>query len=77
LQADDLARAARGEPADETAAAGADIVGADPLLRLLARRPGLAAPVEATEAAKALLAALSALDALVDVLEGDGDVADD
>jgi 16S rRNA (cytidine1402-2'-O)-methyltransferase len=71
LSADDVARAARSEPGDESAAAGSDIVGADPLLRLLARRPALAAPVEVTEAAKALLAALSGLDALVDALEDD------
>jgi 16S rRNA (cytidine1402-2'-O)-methyltransferase len=71
LAADDIARASRGEPTDETGAAGADIVGADPLLRLLARRPALMAPVETIEAAKTMLAALSALDALVDALEAD------
>jgi 16S rRNA (cytidine1402-2'-O)-methyltransferase len=64
LSADDLARAGRGLPDDTSPAAGADIVGADALLRLLARPPALAAPVETQAAAKALLAALSAIDDL-------------
>ena len=77
LAADDVARAARGEPADESASAGADVVGADPLLRLLARKSALAAPVEAAQASKALLAALSALDELVDALTPDQGIHED
>lgn len=76
LAADDVARAARGEPSDETASAGADVVGADPLLRLLARKSALAAPVEAAHASKALLAALSAIDELVSALTPDDDESD-
>jgi 16S rRNA (cytidine1402-2'-O)-methyltransferase len=72
LSADDVARAGRGVADDVAPAAGSDVVGADALLRLLARPASLAAPVETTEAAKALLSALSALDALHDALQEDG-----
>jgi 16S rRNA (cytidine1402-2'-O)-methyltransferase len=71
LAADDLARAGRGLPDDDGATAGADIVGADALLKLLGRAPALAAPVETTAAAKALLAALAALDDLQTALDDD------
>jgi 16S rRNA (cytidine1402-2'-O)-methyltransferase len=77
LGADDAARNARGEPDDDAEAAGADIVGADSVLRLLNRRSALSAPVEVTEAAKALLSALSALDALVDAMGGAAEDSDD
>lgn len=74
LAADDVARAGRGLPDDDSPAAGADIVGADALLKLLARAPTLGAPVEAAAAAKALLAALAALDDLATALvDGDGE----
>jgi 16S rRNA (cytidine1402-2'-O)-methyltransferase len=71
LEADDVARSARGLPDDDSVAAGSDIVGADALLRLLARPAGLAAPVELAETARALLSTLSALDALHDAVTVD------
>jgi 16S rRNA (cytidine1402-2'-O)-methyltransferase len=77
LSADDLARAERGLPDDENPAAGADIAGADALLRVLARSPALAAPVETQSAARALLAALSALDDLQQALRDDDSKSDD
>ena len=69
LHADDLARAAKGGAPDDAAPAGADIAGADALLKLLGRPASLPAPVELQEAAKALLTALSTVDALLDALE--------
>ena len=71
LAADNLARAARQMPNDESAAAGSDIVGADALLKLLSRPSSLGAPVEAGEAVRAVLAALSAVNALQDALSDD------
>jgi 16S rRNA (cytidine1402-2'-O)-methyltransferase len=68
LHADDLARAARGGAHDDAEPAGADIAGADAVLRILGRQSSLAAPVELQAAAKALLAALSTMDELLDAI---------
>ncbi len=77
LNADDAARAARGIDDDTAKDAGADIAGADALLRLLNRTATIAAPVEVKEAATALLQALSTLDALEDALEDAPETSDD
>lgn len=76
VEADAAAAEARGHerPERPRPPVGSDVEGVDALLRLLEEPPGLPAPVETVETARAILAALSAADALEDAL---GFVAED